>query len=58
GGDYIAYAPNGCHTGSGEAQRFIRLVSKDEKGVEHNLPDNARRALFLPTGALPALLAH
>jgi dipeptidyl aminopeptidase/acylaminoacyl peptidase len=58
GGDYVAYAPNGCHTGSGEAQRFIRLVSKDEKGAEHNVPDNARKALFLPADALPALLAH
>lgn len=58
GAHYVAYVPSGCHTGSGEAQRFVRLVSKDEKGVERDLPDSTKSTLFLPASALPALLAR
>lgn len=58
GGQYVAYVPGGCHVGSAEAPRFLRLLSKDDRGVERDLPDSAKNAMFLPTSAVPALLGH
>jgi hypothetical protein len=56
GAQYVAYVPGGCHTGSAEAPRFIRLTSRDDRGVERDVAESAKNALFLPTSALPALL--
>ena len=55
---YLAYLPSGCHTGSADAQRFLRVISKDGKGAERDLPDRTKNSLFLPITSLSALIGN
>jgi WD40 repeat protein len=55
-GGYLAYAPNGCYTGSANAPSFVKFVTRDSQGREHDTGDNAKDVLFVPGDATDFLL--
>jgi WD40 repeat protein len=50
-GEYVAYMPNGCYTGSSRVHGHIKALVD---GVEGDITDQQRNALFVP-GGLPGL---
>jgi WD40 repeat protein len=55
-GQYLAYAPNGCYTGSAKAANYVKYVTKDAQGREHDTGDNGSATLFVPGDSTALLL--
>jgi|GEM_PF-2400752 len=55
-GQYLAYAPNGCYTGSANAPNYVRYVVKDADGHERDTGDNGRSSMFVPGDSTALLL--
>jgi WD40 repeat protein len=55
-GEYLAYAPNGCYTGSANAANYVKYVTKDAQGHEHDTGDNGRNTMFVPGDSTAVLL--
>ena len=45
-GQYLAYAPNGCYTGSANAPDYVKYVTRDLQGREHDTGDNSKSSMF------------
>ncbi len=56
GGQYLAYAPNGCYTGSAAAASYVKYVTKDAQGHEHDTGDTGKDSMFVPGDATALLL--
>jgi WD40 repeat protein len=54
-GQYVAYAPNGCYTGSANAPNFVTYVSRDGGKDSH---DNGKDSMFIPGDSTAALLSQ
>lgn len=57
-GQYLAYAPNGCYTGSANAANYVKYVTKDAQGHEHDTGDNGSATMFVPGDSTALLLPH
>lgn len=55
-GEYLAFAPNGCYTGSANAANYVKYVTKDTQGHEHDTGDNGKNTLFVPANSADMLL--
>ncbi len=55
-GQYLAYAPNGCYTGSAGASSYVKYVTKDAQGRERDVGDNGKDSLFVPADSTALLL--
>ena len=53
-GQYIAYAPNGCYTGSKDAPNFVTYMTRGPDA--HDTHDNGKNAMFVPDDSTEVLL--
>jgi WD40 repeat protein len=55
-GQYLAYAPNGCYTGSANAMNYVTYVAKDAQGHERDTQKNGSDTMFVPNDLAGVLL--
>jgi len=55
-GQYLAYAPNGCYTGSANAANYVKYITKDAQGHERDVGDNGQGTMFVPGDSTALLL--
>jgi WD40 repeat protein len=53
-GEYLAYAPNGCYTGSANAPNYVKFVYKDSQGLHD--AGNGKGTFFVPGDSTALLL--
>jgi len=53
-GEYLAYAPNGCYTGSANAPNYVKFVYKDSQGLHD--AGNGKSTFFVPGDSTALLL--
>jgi WD40 repeat protein len=51
-GDYLAYAPSGCYTGSADAANYVTYIAADKSDTH----DNGKDKMFVPGDATALLL--
>ena len=55
-GQRLAYAPNGCYTGSPNAAAYVKYITKDSRGHEHETDDNGKNTMYVPGDSATVLL--
>ncbi len=55
-GQFIAYAPSGCYTGSNDAPKFVTYMTTGPDA--HDTHDNGKNSMFVPANSTEALLPH
>jgi len=55
-GQYLAYTPNGCYTGSANVANYVKYVSTDAQGHEREAGAKTKDAFFVPGDATDLLL--
>ncbi len=53
-GEYLAYAPSGCYTGSANAPNYVKFVYKDSQGLHD--AGNGKSTFFVPGDSTALLL--